>query len=71
MKIMPVYDLRNEKEVALLMKRIDEHTVDSIKGLTDNMILFVSEKARPTMTLKELKEEISDEIRIKNGEMAD
>lgn len=71
MKIMPVYDLRNEKEVALLKKRIDDHTVDSIKDLPDNMILLVSEKSRPTMTLKELKEAISDKRRIKNGEMAD
>lgn len=71
MKIMPLYDLRNEKEVALLKKRIDDHTVDSIKDLPDNMILLVSEKARPTITLKDLKEAISDNRRIKNGEMAD
>lgn len=28
MKIMPIYDLRNKAEVALLMKRLDDDTVD-------------------------------------------
>ena len=71
MKIMPVYDLHNEKEVALLKKRIEDHTVDSIKDLPDNMILLLSEKACPTMTLQDLKEKLSDKRRIKNGVVAD
>ena len=44
MKIMPIYDLRNKAEVALLMKRLDDDTVDSIDGLPNSMILLVPEK---------------------------
>lgn len=71
MKIMPIYDLRNKAEVALLMKRLDDDTVDSIEGLPDSMILLVPGKACPTMTLQDLKEELSDKRRIKNGIVAD
>ena len=71
MKIMPIYDLRNKAEVALLMKRLDDDTVDSIEGLPDSMILLVPEKACPTMTLQYLKEKLSDKRRIKNGVVAD
>ena len=60
MKIMPIYDLRNKAEVALLMKRLDNDTVDSIERLPDSMILLVPEKACPTMTLQDLKEKLSD-----------
>nr|WP_298054544.1 hypothetical protein [uncultured Lachnoanaerobaculum sp.] len=65
MKIMPIYDLRNKAEVALLMKRLDDDTVDSIEGLPDSMILLVPEKACPTMTLQDLKEKLSDKRRKK------
>jgi len=51
MKIMPIYDLRNKAEAALLMKRLDDDTVDSIEGLPDSMILLVPEKACPTISL--------------------
>ena len=71
MKIMPIYDLRNKAEVALLMKRLDDDTVDSIEGLPDSMILLVPEKACQTMTLQDLKEKLSDKRRIKNGVVAD
>lgn len=71
MKIMPIYDLRNKAEVALLMKRLDDDTVDSIEGLPDSMILLVPEKACPTMTLQDLKEKLSYKRRIKNGVVAD
>ena len=71
MKIMPIYDLRDKDEMALLMKRIDDNTVDSIEDLPDNMILLVSEKANPTITLQELKESIADKQRTKNGVIAD
>ena len=71
MKIMPIYDLRNKAEAALLMKRLDDDTVDSIEGLPDSMILLVPEKACPTMTLQDLKEKSSDKRRIKNGVVAD
>ncbi|EHL18922.1 hypothetical protein HMPREF9628_01919 [Peptoanaerobacter stomatis] len=71
MKIMPIYDLRDKEEMALLMKRIDDNTVDSIENLPDNMILLVSEKANPTITLQELKESIADKQRTKNGVIAD
>jgi len=71
MKIMPIYDLRDKEEMALLMKRIDDNTVDSIEDLPDNMILLVSEKANPTITLQELKESIADKQRTKNGVIAD
>ena len=71
MKIMPIYDLRDKEEMALLMKRIDDNTVDSIENLPDNMILLVSEKANPTITLQELKESIVDKQRTKNGVIAD
>ena len=71
MKIMPIYDLRNKAEVTLLMKRLDDDTVDSIEGLPDSMILLVPEKACPTMTLQDLKEKLSDKRRIKNGVVVD
>lgn len=71
MRIMPIYDLRNKAEVALLMKRLDDDTVDSIEGLPDSMILLVPEKACLTMTLQDLKEKLSDKRRIKNGVIAD
>lgn len=71
MKIMPIYDLRNEAEVALLMKKLDDNTVDSIDDLPDNMILLVAENSTPTMTLKELNEEIVDKMRTKDGVTAD
>ena len=51
MKIMSIYDLRDKVEVALLMKRLDDDTVDSIEDLPDSMILLVPEKACPTVTL--------------------
>ena len=44
MKIILIYDLRNKAEVALLMKRLDDDTVDSIDGLPNSMILLVPEK---------------------------
>ncbi|MGP1562577.1 hypothetical protein [Filifactor alocis] len=71
MKIMPIYDLRNKAEVDLLMKKLDDDTVDSIEGLPDSMILLVPEKACSTMTLQDLKEKLSDKRRIKNGVVAD
>lgn len=71
MKIMPIYNLGNKSEVDLLMKKLDNNTVDSINGLPDSMILLISEKACPTITLQELKKEISEKRRIKNGIFAD
>lgn len=71
MKIMPIYDLRNKAEVALLMKRLDDDTVDSIEGLPDSMILLVPEKACPTMTLQDLKEKLSDKKRSCCGLMTE
>lgn len=71
MKIMPIYNLGNKSEVDLLMKKLDNNTVDSINGLPDSMILLISEKACPTITLQELKKEISEKRRIKNGVFAD
>jgi len=65
------YDLRNKTEVTLLIKRLDDDIVDSIEGLPDSMILLVSEKACPTMTLQDLKEKLSDKRRIKYGVVAD
>ena len=67
MKIMPIYNMKSKEEMALLKQRMDEHTENSIKGLPDNMILLVSEKAHPTITLKELKEKIADKRRTNNG----
>lgn len=65
------YDLRNKAEVTLLIKRLDDDTVDSIEGLPGSMILLVPEKACPTMTLQDLKEKLSDKKRIKYGVVAD
>lgn len=71
MKIMPVYDLRKKDEVAILIKRLDENTIDSIEGLPDNMILILSETSSQTMTLQDLKEKTSGNRRIKNGVITD
>lgn len=64
MKIMPLYDLGNEAEVGLLMKKLKDNTVGSIEDLPDNMILLVAENANPTMTLKELNDKVQT-----NGEL--
>ena len=53
------------------MKKLDDNTVDSIDDLPDNMILLVAENSTPTMTLKELNEEIVDKMRTKDGVTAD
>lgn len=72
MKIILIYDLRNKAEVALLMKRLDDDTVDSIDGLPNSMILLVPEKLVRLWLRKtqDLKEKLSDKRRIKNGIIA-
>lgn len=68
---MPLYDLGNEAEVGLLMKKLKNNTVGSIDDLPDNMILIVAENSNPTMTLKELNDKVANKWRTKNGVIAD
>ena len=71
MRVLPLYDMRSKEEMAILMKRMKEHTETSIKGLPDHMILIDREDPYPMMTLKELKEKIADKKRTNNGVTAE